>query len=252
MSKINKAIKNIVENYIKEVHTALPAKIRSFDAETMRAEVILLNQKRLGDEMVEIPPIVEVPVASYKANNFHIRPPYQKGDVVLVVFAEKALDKLLITGEVENPVIKRFHSYDDAVVIGGLLKEQAGDFDNRFVDDFVITKHNDGQFESWLKIDSETGEIEIEIDDKIWLRIKEDEAELKLKNDAYVKIENGTATIEANEVKLGEGASEGVSLGDSLKEWIDGHTHTGVSTGSGTSGPPASASPDTSDKVVTE
>jgi len=48
LRQISRTIKAIIEDRLGEVHTALPAKIKSYDAETMYAEVILLNKKQLG------------------------------------------------------------------------------------------------------------------------------------------------------------------------------------------------------------
>lgn len=67
---------------------------------------------------------------------------------------------------------------------------------------------------------------------------------------------SGDVTIESsNLIKLGEGATEGVALGDSLKSWLDSHSHSyswNDVGGSGTTDPPASSSPATSNKVVVE
>ena len=66
----------------------------------------------------------------------------------------------------------------------------------------------------------------------------------------------GDITIESsNLIKLGEGATEGVALGDSLKSWLDSHSHNYSWThdgGSGTTDAPLSGSPETSNKVVVE
>jgi len=66
-----------------------------------------------------------------------------------------------------------------------------------------------------------------------------------------------------NTIKLGGNATEGVPLGDSLKSWIDNHTHnfssgyswtsgSGSGTISGTTTNPNSESPNTSEKVLVE
>ena len=94
--KLNQIVRKIVNNKISEIHTSLPAKIEKYDPVKMRAEVVLLAKKELEGEKVEIPPIVEVPVALLKAGPFVIRQPFQKGDPVVVAFGEKAIDKLLL------------------------------------------------------------------------------------------------------------------------------------------------------------
>lgn len=60
---------------------------------------------------------------------------------------------------------------------------------------------------------------------------------------------DGNITIETNgNIFLGDGATEGVPLGNQLKQWLDSHTHP---TPNGESGPPTSASPSPSEKVKT-
>ena len=176
---INKIIKKMLNDKISDLHTALPAKIEKIDLQKMRAEITLLNQKELEDELVTIPPIVEVPVSYYRANNMIIRPPYQKGDTVLVIFAEKALDKLMITGQPEDPELTRRHSIDDAIIVGGLQMEQHDDLPADFKEQMVIGLLNGSEFDSWIRIDPATKEIELKIDEETWLHIKEGRAELK-------------------------------------------------------------------------
>lgn len=217
MSSINDTIKAMIHNQISDIHTALPAKIRSYDPEKMRAEIILLNKKELNDEEVEIPPILEVPVSFFKAGSFIIRPPYEKGDPVLAVFSETAIDKLLISGKVENTKYTRKFSYDDAIIVGGLKIEQASSLNSNFTSDLLI--------------------------------------ENKDTKDKIVMKKTGNIIIESpsNKIYLGsENANEPLSLGDTLKSWLDSHSHSGVSSGTSSTGSPNSSSPDPSEKVYTE
>jgi phage baseplate assembly protein gpV len=68
-----------------------------------------------------------------------------------------------------------------------------------------------------------------------------------------IHVQNGKATIKANEILLGDGATEGTPLGKTLKEWLDNHTHEYSWTdtgGSGTTGKPSpSPQPSTVVKV---
>ncbi|MCF8012240.1 MAG: hypothetical protein K9L56_13270 [Clostridiales bacterium] len=67
---------------------------------------------------------------------------------------------------------------------------------------------------------------------------------------------NGDVVLKTNStIKLGENASEGLALGDSLKNYLDSHKHDYSWThdgGSGTTSSPTVSSPNTSNKVVTE
>ncbi|MFW6002696.1 MAG: hypothetical protein ACOCQD_05085, partial [archaeon] len=70
LTNIKSTLRNMIEDRIGDIHVALPARIERYDHETMYATIVLLNKKKLGEEMVEIPPIVEVPVAHLNANMF--------------------------------------------------------------------------------------------------------------------------------------------------------------------------------------
>ena len=137
--KLTRLIKRIVEEEIGEIHTSLPARIESFDQIRMIASVTLLAKEKLGGEEVIIPPIVEVPVAHFKAGPFIIRPPYQKGDRVEVIFNEKALDHLLITGKAESVMHTRRFSRDDAMIIKGLKIEKDPDYPAEELDSLYIS-----------------------------------------------------------------------------------------------------------------
>jgi hypothetical protein len=68
-------------------------------------------------------------------------------------------------------------------------------------------------------------------------------------------ISGSTTTVTAptiiadGEVHLGGSGGEGLSFGETLKSWLDGHTHPGDS--GGTTGAPNSPSPPPSSKVFT-
>lgn len=138
MVNMNDITRKMINDAVSDIHTSLPAKINKYDAEKMRAEITLLSKQNLEDEMVEIPPVLEVPVGFMKAGRFVIRPPFQKGDVVVVVFSEKAIDKLLISGNPENPKYKRKHSIDDAIIVNSLQLESENDLNSSYTNDLLI------------------------------------------------------------------------------------------------------------------
>ncbi len=185
----------------------------------MRAKVTLLAKKELEGKLVNIPPIVEVPVALLKAGPFVIRQPFQKGDPVLVIFGEKAIDKLLITGNPEDPQLKRQHSMDDAIVIGGLQLEKDPGLNSDYTEDLLI-ENKDVDSRIVIKKD---GEIIIEDPSKIYIGSPD--------------------------------AEEGVLLGNLVKSYLDGHTHPYSWTdlgGNSNTGPPNQSCPDPSKKVMVE
>lgn len=81
--------------------------------------------------------------------------------------------------------------------------------------------------------DLAAGEVAIYDDQGQTVRIYRDRVEVSA---AKIVIDSGT-------VEIGDGTLEAAVLGDTLKTWLDTHTHTGVTPGSGASGVPAAVSP---------
>lgn len=256
MSKGTEVISKMIENKIGEVHTALPAKVLKYDHKKMIAKVQLLNKKHLEGEQVKIPPIVEVPVLHGNFGNFVIRPGFKKDDIVQVLFNERALDKILMTGEAEEVKFTRKHSYDDAVIVGGLKTEQEDDLPDEESESYYIC-NVDKDVKIYLnpdgtvRIANDKKQVEIVMEPDGVIRIADNKNGTELKFDINSA---GDAIFKlANKLFLGSsGASEGVPLGDSLKDWLDNHTHSGVSTGTSSSGTPNSSSPNPSEKVLVE
>lgn len=233
MVNMNDITRKMINDAVSDIHTSLPAKINKYDAKKMRAEITLLSKQNLEGEMVEIPPVLEVPVGFTKAGNFIIRPPYQKDDVVVVVFSEKAIDKLLISGKPENAKYTRKHSIDDAIIVNSLQLESESDLNSSYTEDLLIENQvNDSRI-----VMKANGDLLIET------------------NGTTDITSTGNATVTApkttvyGEVHLGGAGGEGLSFGESLKSYLDGHTHPGDS--GGTTGPPTSPSPAPSSKVFT-
>lgn len=116
--QLNKLVRKIIEKERDSIHTAMPARIISYDSEKLRAKIVLLFRDSNGSER---PPILQVPVTAFFAGGFIIRPSYVSGDVVQVLFSEQALDNMLQSNNSREADYKRHHSIDDAVIIGGLM-----------------------------------------------------------------------------------------------------------------------------------
>lgn len=215
MAELKDLIKGLIDQAINEMHVALPARINTYDPINLKAEITLLAQKTLNGKPVTVPPIIEVPVAVFKAGPFIIRPPYVPGDIVQVIFNERALDNLLITGNPQEPKLNRKFSLDDAVIISGLKVENQPALPEEYSDSLYIANLNAGS--------------------------------------KVVVKPNGDIILEASQIFLGEGATERVPLGLQLQAWLNKHSHPyswGHDPGNGTTGPPIEApSPDPSSIV---
>src|SRR5690606_16546333 len=126
--RIYELVQRLINQALDDVHTALPARVERFDPVTLRGEVVPLVKRRVkrDGEPESLPPILGVPFWMPKAGPFVLRLPVKRGDVVLVVFSERALDYLLLDGQPQDPKFKRRHALDDAIALPGLLHQGEG------------------------------------------------------------------------------------------------------------------------------
>lgn len=226
--RIGDLVKAIVNNALDELHTAIPARVESFNPQTMRANVTLLRKRRVSadSDPEPIPPILEVPVLLIKGGDFVIRSPVKKGDTVLVVFSERAMDYLLIDGNPQDPRFKRRHALDDAIAIPGLLNQSEAKLPSEHAEDMLVYHRQIGS----KVVLRQSGDLLVQVG----------QHRLELRAD-------GPAILHTPDLRLGgEGAAEAVPLGTTLKQWLDAHTHSANG-----AGPPTDESPDPSQVVKT-
>jgi|GEM_PF-1618599 hypothetical protein len=216
----SKLMKKLIDQELKELHVALPAKIENYDPETMIAEITLLSKKILNDEEVTIPKIIEVPVGHLNAGPFVIRPPYQKGDVVQVLFNERALDKLLITGDPESVKYKRKHAFDDAVVIKGLKAEQENKLNSNYGQDLLF-ENQEADSRIVMKVN---GDLLIKTNGETTI------------NSSGPAIVNAPKTTVNGEVDLAGGGPPVARVGDAIETYVSGGSSAGTHVGKITAG----------------
>ena len=208
MSELHDFLKEEMDEQSEKTHVAMLCRIVSFDSQQMKASIQPMQKG--------LPMIENVPVALQKAGPFFIRVPFEKGDVVVVVFADKGIDTQINTGADAEEVGARKHDISDAIVVGG------------------ITPFNS-------PLPAEAGLV---------IAKKDLSAKVVIQEDNKIVVETN-----AN-IYLGSAAAdEGLSLGNALKQWADNHDHNYTWTdaaGSGTTDPPNEASPAPSEKVMTE
>ncbi|MFW5880814.1 MAG: Gp138 family membrane-puncturing spike protein [Spirochaetota bacterium] len=105
------------------LHVALPARIERYDHKQQRAQVLPLIQREDIEtgEVTDRPIISDVPVVWPRAGGASLTMPVKKGDTVLLVFSDRALDTWLDEGKREPPPSRRAHAYSDAIAIPGLV-----------------------------------------------------------------------------------------------------------------------------------
>lgn len=107
---------------LASIHTCMPGRIESYEFKTQKASVKpLLKKKFLDGDVIEIPPLVNVPVVFPRTSTAGVTFPLKKGDGVLLVFAERSLERWYSSGLDSEPGDSRKFDLSDAIAIPGLF-----------------------------------------------------------------------------------------------------------------------------------
>ena len=118
---LSEPLRAAVESVMSELHVCLPGRIERYDHIEQRAEVkpLLRRSYRDGDES-DMPVIADVPVIWPRAGGASLTMPVKQGDGVLLVFADRSIDRWLVQGGEVTPDDRRKHDLSDCVAIPGL------------------------------------------------------------------------------------------------------------------------------------
>lgn len=115
-------ISNTITSMLEQIHTCLPGSIESYDYKTAKATVKPLIQKSFIDGSTLVLPILkDVPVIFPRSSTSGVTFPLNKGDGVLIVFSERALDKWYDSGKDQTPGDNRKFDLSDSICIPGLF-----------------------------------------------------------------------------------------------------------------------------------
>jgi hypothetical protein len=119
---LSEVLQKSIDQVLANVHTCLPGKIETYDDATGLASVQpLLKRKYTGeDESIELPVISGVPVVFSRTANAYLKLPVAAGDNVMLLFAERSIDKWLTKGGVVEPGDPAKFSLNDAIAVPGL------------------------------------------------------------------------------------------------------------------------------------
>ncbi len=204
-----------MDSRLIDVHTAMPGRVESYDREKqvadVRPQLRRVIRRRDGSRVSEELPVIPcVPVTQLRVGGFFIHLPIAVGDFGTLLFNEYDIGRWRSIGDVVDPGDTRRHRLSGPTFLPGMFPQADA----------------------------------LPIGDT-------DAARMTLGASAGAQLD-----IDAAGIRLGKAAaSEGIGLGDaiktfldSLKTWMDGHTHTttGVTGGGGPPGvisPPVAASP---------
>jgi hypothetical protein len=115
-------IQEVIEDRLRSVNTCLPGKIETYDANKREATVApQLDDKFTDNEINSLPVFTGVPVVQMSTANAGLVLPIAAGDHVLVLFAQRSIDRWLSAGNRGTTGDVRMHAMSDAIAIAGLF-----------------------------------------------------------------------------------------------------------------------------------
>ena len=117
----------IVQGMLAEMNTATPGVIVKYDATTGKADVQPSIREKYTDETKLDPPVItNVPVLLPRTSGGSLTLPLAPGDPVLLVFAQRSIDRWASEGGLVDSGDVRHHSMSDAFAIPGAFSFKDG------------------------------------------------------------------------------------------------------------------------------
>lgn len=104
------------------IRCAIPAIIQSYDpgTNTVEAQPAIRERLVLEDGSIQylnLPLLINVPVAFPSSGSASITFPISKGDECLIIFSDLAIDNFWTSGSIQNPIEVRRHDLSDGIAI---------------------------------------------------------------------------------------------------------------------------------------
>jgi len=112
-ASIERVVQTAIDSALKDIHTCLPAVVTKVDHTTQLIEAQIVIKRKLSEELVNLPVLVDVPLRYPRSKTFSITFPIEIGDHVLIIFAERSIDTWLKEGGIQDPFdVRKFHLSD--------------------------------------------------------------------------------------------------------------------------------------------
>lgn len=214
------AMRELLDGRQVGIWTALPGIIQSVDNAAMTVTVqpavkgVIVGQDG-QQRVVSLPLLLDVPIVFPSGGGFIITFPIQEGDEVLVVFSSRCIDAWWQSGGEQQAMEARMHDLSDGFAIPGprSIPNKISNFNNN-----KIQIRNDSGL-SFFEIDGPDNDGVINIQTPVNIRLQAATIQL-----------HGDVEISGNLEVVGESLLGGKTFST--------HTHSGVTTGGGNTGPP--------------
>ena len=136
-------IEKLVQDMLQNVHTCIPGKIESFDADKCLAVVMPTGQFIApSGEKIDFPKVHDVPVViqQYAGQDITMAFPIREGDGCMLHFSEQQLDRFR---DEEEAKCDLRHDITNAIAVVGLFRQANKVVKEACDDDAVIIDHNE-------------------------------------------------------------------------------------------------------------
>jgi len=118
-------LREILDARAAEIHTALPARVVSYDAAKQVADLqpMVRDVARTVEGALvarSFPTLPSVPVAFLRGGGYYLTVPLEPGDTGMLIFSELPIDRWRSTGQEAHPVNARRHGVGNAVFYPGV------------------------------------------------------------------------------------------------------------------------------------
>ena len=120
-------LKQAIDHRLMDVHTAMIAKVESYDAKKQLVDVVPTLKRRLqnldaGWVSERLPMLCDIPVSFPRAGGYFISFPIQPGDFVQLIFNEVDIEEWLLGTEPATACSQRF-TLQGAIAIPGIFPQ---------------------------------------------------------------------------------------------------------------------------------
>ncbi len=215
---------------LHDINTIILAKIIDVEIPTKRLVVkSLINGVDTHDQPIDPPQIYDVPYCAQRGGNAGIITNYKIGDTVVVGFCQRQIDITKSTMSQSTPNLTRFHALNDAVVLSHWSNNEPAVYIKITDDGIEIeTLNKPLNISTTGNINMMANNITMNATTKFTVNSPDIELNGNTKIDGNLSI--GNTTINSTGI-----SNTGGTLIDNVQFLL--HTHSGVTTGGGTSGP---------------
>lgn len=162
MSSISDIVKEGVKTGMLNARVAYPAIVNSFDPLLQTVTAYIAIKQIIGGQDVPLPLLVDVPIVLPSVQGFHMTMPINKGDEIVILFADRCFDSWAENGGVQKQSEHRVHHIADGMAIIGINSKPnlITDYDP---DNMVIRNTLNTQKMTFKA----TGDIDVETDKNI-------------------------------------------------------------------------------------